>query len=159
MHRKTSIILRVLAVLTALVALGGFFFVGLAVPGFFTASSAFSSELPLFNQVYLGLILVNLTFVALLFVSAFLLWKLQRRGLFLLVLTLCLELLYMSILVGSTMVLEQNGLQMAIASLTGVGMMVLGLQIYTAYPLFALVLLILAYRHLGIPARAPEQDR
>lgn len=157
MNRKTTMILRILAVLTAIVALGGLFFVGLSVPGLFAGSSKLSSELLHYNRVYLGLVLVNLAIVALLLVSARLIWRLQRRGLFLLVLTLCLEAVYLSILVGSSMVLEQNGLQTAVATLTGVGMMVVGLQIYTAYPLFALVLLILAYRRLGIPARSPEQ--
>jgi len=152
MPSKPKVVLRILALLTALEALGALLAVGLSVSTYSLVKDRFGSDYPHFGEIYMALVLANVLIIGLLFVSAFLLWRLQRRGLFLLILTLGIELVYLIGLMGALLSHESA----ITAELMGVGLRVLILQILTAYPLMAVVLLILAYRYLGIPARAPQ---
>ena len=154
MMKKPRIVLRTLAVLTAFEAFGGLLLLAITPAGYSAIKSRFASDCPHFDLINLGLVLANLLIVGLLLSSAFLLWRLQRRGLFLLVITLCFEFLCFLGLVIGMMNLKLEGV--ANAWLIGVAMTAVGVQVYTAYPLIAVPLLVLAYRYLGIPARASE---
>jgi len=152
MPSKPKVVLRILALLTALEALGALLAVGLSVSTYSLVKDRFGSDYPHFGGIYMALVFANVLIIGLLFVSAFLLWRLQRRGLFLLILTLGIELVSLIGLMGALLSHESA----ITAELMGVGLRVLILQILTAYPLMAVVLLVLAYRYLGIPARARQ---
>ena len=152
MHMKPKVVIRILALLTALEALGALLAVGLSVSTYSLVKESFGADYPHFGEIYMAFVFADVLIIGLLFVSAFLLWRLQRRGLFLLILTLGIELVYF---IALMMGLLSHESAMA-AELVGVGMRALILQVFTGYPLIAVVLLVLAYRYLGIPARAPQ---
>lgn len=155
MDRKTTLVFRGLAVITALQAVAGLFLVSLGLSSYTTTRASFGADYPYFGLIYVALTAVNVSVLVLLFTSALRIWRLQRRGLFLLVLTLCFEFAYFAALTIANTNMQRDELSMAGAVLIGTGMMALVPQLFTAYPLIALVLLMLAYRYVGIPARAP----
>ena len=95
---------------------------------------------------------INLVFEVLLFFAGAFLWKLQRRGLFLLVCTLLGEIVSFigALIVSIHLDRPHSG---NVTFLVGTGNIALGLQMLTAFPIVAGVLIFLAYRYLGIPAR------
>ena len=101
---------------------------------------------------------MNLVFAVALFVAGVFLWRLRRKGLLLLVCTLIGEAAYFMSLSGVVMFLHRSAdgasreLSRTISALTGVGNFALGLQLVTAFPIVAGVLIFFAYRYLGIPA-------
>jgi len=78
--------------------------------------------------------------------AAGLLWKLKRRGLLVLIYVLGLELFY--ILVSATTAPSKE-----YGIILGIGLMPFAIQVVTAFPVVAGVLIFFAYRYLGIPAR------
>jgi hypothetical protein len=97
-----------------------------------------------------------------LFLSAVLLWRLERKGLTLLLCTFGAEFLYSVGVVVGAMYLDSKagGGRRPLGETLGIGAslanMELFIQMFTGYPVVAGVLISLAYRYLGIPAREPE---
>jgi hypothetical protein len=96
---------------------------------------------------------VNLIFEVMLVVAGVLLWKLQRRGLLLLICVLIAE--FISVL-GIMAIFAPRGQSKALGFIMGMGLMPFALQIVTGFPIVAGILIFFAYRYLGIPARAIE---
>lgn len=103
--------------------------------------------------------LINLAFAVTLFIAGTLLWMLRRRGLFLVAWTLVAEIVYFCVLdLGVTMyVYRKMGsgdffLNFSLVTLGGNA--ALAVQLTTAFPVMAAILIFLAYRYLGIPARS-----
>jgi hypothetical protein len=161
---RPKMILRILSVFTLLEGFAGI----LAV--------AFQSYMVPLDQEVLGKVVsqpyihspallystafLNLIFAVMLIFAGTFLWKLKRSGLMLLVCTLLAEVLYFVCISGVTMYLHRSSneasreLSKTIAALTGVGNFFLGLQLLTAFPIVAGILIFFAYRYLGIPPRA-----
>jgi hypothetical protein len=161
MPRKAETLMRVLAVINVLEGAGGLFMVALALD---TILGPFRGLVPGTRQhagsaVY-AMAFANVAFACLLFISASLLWRLKRSGLLLLLCTLCSEVVYFLTLVATLMHRESarlphsQGPASAFAPLFGFANMGLGVQVLTAYPLIAGVLIFLAYRSIAIPARS-----
>lgn len=101
---------------------------------------------------------VNFSFCVVLFAVAALLWKQQRRGLFRLVCVLAAEFLYCVVFAmafvgprGDPALFKAHGY------ITGMAMMPFSLQIVTAFPVIAGILIFFAYRYIGIPARSIDR--
>jgi hypothetical protein len=105
-----------------------------------------------FSSMYLFLVLVNCIFVALLVRSAILQWRLSRKGLNLLALTLGLEVLYFIVdaIVAVRLYPTTGDLNARMTSsvLIGASGSSLYFQMITAFPLVATVLIILGFRSL-----------
>ena len=155
MPKRLRIIFRVLAALTLLEGLAGLYGVALdifMVP--FVMEYTHKMEHSYVHSMLLLFLMaaINLVFEALLFVAGTFLWKLQRKGLFLLVCTLLGEIAYfMGALLLSIHLDRPHSVNFAL--LVGTGNIALGLQMLTAFPVAAGVLIFLAYRYWGIPAR------
>lgn len=157
MPRKPRIVLTILGVITALEALAGLFLASLTLGSLSIHRQVWTEivgvDYPHFYELYAVVGSTNLVLLGMLFVSAFLLLRLRRKGLFLLVVTLGMEvLLFIGLTIAPSSVDREFG--SAIAAASGIGMVGMSPQLFTAYPLVALVLLVMAYRYLGIPARA-----
>ena len=82
------------------------------------------------------------------------LWKLDRRGLRILVYTLLAELIYLIGIATVSMAFHNsNALGRNVGAMAGVGNLALGLQIVTGFPIVAGILVFFAYRYLSIPAQ------
>jgi hypothetical protein len=94
--------------------------------------------------------------VMLLAAGAFL-WKMKRRGLFLLIAVLVTEFIYAAS-ISLALLAPRTGSALAkgFGYLVGMGLSPLSVQIVTAFPLVAGILIFFAYRYLGIPARPIE---
>jgi hypothetical protein len=93
---------------------------------------------------------IGLMFNIALVAAGVLLWKLRRKGLVLLTGVLITELMSL-IFMSSAPVFGASSKEHGY--LTGMGLLPFTPQIATAFPIVAGVLIFLAYRHLGIPAR------
>ncbi len=113
---------------------------------------------PLPPGPFYGMLCVNLLFVGMLVVSAVLLWRLRRRGLWLLAWTLAAEVVYLLVVWTAPSIalhgarphlrLPPKALDAAVLA----GNMPVGLEILSGYPLLAGVATFFAYRYLGVPA-------
>jgi hypothetical protein len=103
--------------------------------------------------------LTNAAFDVALLIAGALLWKLQRRGLFLLVCTLLAEAAYFLGIVAIEMHFGlkrgtgPSAFSETLGAMAGVGNISLGVQLATGFPIVAGILIFFAYRYLGIPAR------
>jgi hypothetical protein len=103
-----------------------------------------------------GMVAANLIFNSMLLICGLRIWKLDRSGLRLLVWTLCAEAVYFVAvaLLASSPYFWPGPLRKlisdTIAPFTGFANMGLSLQVITAYPLLAAVLIFFSYRWLGI---------
>lgn len=79
-----------------------------------------------------------------------LLWKLKRRGLLVLIYVLAIEFFYILVFSTTTAPSREHGI------ILGFGLMPFVIQVVTAFPIAAGVLIFFAYRYLGIPARPTE---
>jgi len=159
MSRKATILMRVLAVTSAFEAAGG---LALLIPTFIKLRSPQGEGVPGSPPppawVLEFMTAANVAFAAMLILCATLLWKLKPTGLRLLIGTFCLELFYYLCLAAALLWLgfAQGGSQrpfaLQIASMIGVGNLVVGIQISTAYPLVAGILIFYCYRSLRIQA-------
>ena len=101
--------------------------------------------------------LVNLAFAVVLLVAGPLLWMLRRKGLFLVAWTVVAETVYFILDLGITWYVYVGAgggeFFQNLDYITGAGNIVLAVQLVTAFPIIAAVLIFFAYRYLGIPAR------
>lgn len=102
--------------------------------------------------------IASLVFSLLLLYVGRLLWKLRRRGLSALIYVLAAECFYSLILITTVMSTHSffrapsNGYSFIL----GMGLTPFAIQVVTAFPIIAGVLIFFAYRYLGIPARPTE---
>ncbi len=111
---------------------------------------------PHFDLAYFGLLFANCFFLILLLISAGLLWRLNRKGLFLLVGALVSELVFFAWAGHVIFPLQVRGcrsrdLMMGAAGLLSAFLGPLLPQIYTAYPIVAGILLFLGYPSFHAP--------
>jgi hypothetical protein len=115
----------------------------------------YGAEYAHFSSMYFFLVLVNCIFTALLLRSAILQWWLSRKGLKLLAFTLGFEVLYF--IIGGIAAVRwypmsgDRMVRMATSVLIGASGISLYFQAITAYPLIAIVLIILSFRALRRP--------
>ncbi len=166
MTRRLKIILRILSVVTLLEATAGLFWFGLEMYVLaFHREAAFNlpgGPYPHLESLVYLMTSADLLFIATLIVAAILLWKLQRRGLFLLAWTLFVECVYFLgiITVGTYLGMSADSARKVLASTftmaIAFGNRGLGTQLFTGFPLIAGVFIFFAYRYLGIAARTPK---
>jgi hypothetical protein len=151
-------IFRLLSVLTLLEGFGGavLTIVGLPLNWMFLQKVAHPFAHATLLMYLVGLI--NLLFAVMLIVAGTLLWILRRRGLLLRTWTLIAEIFYCFILdTGISMYMyDRTGsgeFFQNFSFITVAGNVVIAIQLGTAFPIIAAVLIFLAYRYLGIPAR------
>jgi hypothetical protein len=152
MPKRLRMIFRVLSAVTLLEGLGGIYSVAADI-------SIVPITLKLMQRPYIHstwllfpMAAMNLLFVVILFVAGAFIWKLQRRGLFLLACTLLAELVYFIGTIVISIFLERPS-STNFVFLVAAGNTPIGLQIFTAFPIVAGILIFFAYRYLGIPAR------
>lgn len=166
MPGRLKTIFRILSVATLLEATVGLFWIGLQMFVLaFRREAAFNlpgGPYPHLETLVYLMTSADLLFIATLLVAAILLWKLRRRGLFLLAWTILAELAYLGVIIALGTYLGTSG-DTARKSLAGTlnlalafGNAGLGIQLFTAFPLIAGVLIFFAYRYLGIAARTPK---
>ena len=163
-NKKTIVLFRILAVLTGLEDGIGLCSAALFAVTFPLVNTSFRAELPdsgvLSGLPHLRLIFwsmsaLNFIFIGFLLRSAVLLWRLLWRGALLLIAVLCCEVLYFLLLRESSAFLHSAGDGLpktvgdTLATLGGAGNMGLSIQILTAFPLIAGVLILLLYLNLG----------
>lgn len=166
MPRRLRTIFRILSVVTLLEATVGLFWIGLQMSVLaFHREAAFNfpgGPYPHLESLVYLMTSANLLFIGTLIAAAILLWKLRRRGLFLLAWTLLIECAYFLGIVAVGTYLGMNGdsarkvLASTFSVATAFGTAGLGIQLFTGFPLIAGVLIFFAYRYLGIAARTPE---
>jgi hypothetical protein len=146
MNKKARLVLRILAVITGLEALGGAAFLGLDVVISYSLSRTprvGDGHLP---NIFFYYVFVNILFASMLAFSAVLLWKLRKTGIALLSATVACEVVYflapVPILTASSDSAQQVG------AFLGVGNVGIGLQLVTAFPLVAFILIALCFRYL-----------
>jgi hypothetical protein len=151
-------IFRVLSVLTLLEGFGGAVLTifGLPLNWIVLQKEAHPFAHATLLLYFVGLI--NLLFAVMLIVAGTLLWTLRRRGLLLLSWTLIAEIFYFVVLdTGISMYVydrtDGGEFFQNFSFITVASNVVIGIQLGTAFPIIAAVLIFLAYRYLGIPAR------
>jgi hypothetical protein len=169
MPKRLNIIFRVLSVLTSAEAVFGLLFTAMMMLVFPNVRTTLENRVvhPYLRPVLVMYLmaLANVAFNVALVIASIFLWKLQRRGLFLLSCTLLAEAIYfmwiLFIEVGTEMVKthidllkgERNPIQGTFGAMMGVGNVSLYIQFLSAFPIVAGVLIFFAYRYLRIPAR------
>ena len=148
--RRLRAIFRVLSVLTLLEG-----FVGLLIASDTVATGPINyralqhldgqTHAPALRLLYF-LASANVVFNLALFYAGGLLWKLKRRGLLALIYVLVIEFVYILVYV-TTAPSKEYGI------ILGFGLLPFAIQVVTAFPIVAGVLIFFAYRYLGIPAR------
>ena len=91
----------------------------------------------------------NVVFNLALLYAGGLLWKLKRRGLLVLISLLAVEFFYILVSAATAASNEYD-------IILSIGLMPFAIQVVTAFPIVAGVLIFFAYRYLGIPARPTE---
>ncbi len=152
MNKKAQFVLKILAVITGLEALGGIVFIAFTLLTSYLMSKTSGSGGGPLPAVYFYDVSANAVFVALLAFSAVLVWRLRRTGIALLVATIGCEVIYFFAPAPMTHVSRDSILQAA--AFAGVGNPAIGLQLITAFPLVALGLIALCFRYL----RADEPE-
>jgi len=147
-------IFRVLSVLTLVEGGAGFLLAAfniIAVPFYYKTLEKLLGHPYSHSSSLLYLIgFAGLLFDLMLLAAGVLLWKQQRRALFLLICVLITEFVStLSIIAMFT----PRGFSKAVGFIVGMGLMPFAPQIVTAFPIVAGILVFLAYRYLGIPAR------
>lgn len=155
MHRRTTLIMRALALGNILEGAVGLFLLSvMTTTAIQPVARAVLTELPASPITIWTGVAVDIGFLALLLVSAHLLWNLRRSGLSLLAWTLGGEaflFIALTVLQGLFSLRTEAGAQAAAGHLQSVLFMlsfVFGFQMITAYPLVAGVLVVLAFRAL-----------
>lgn len=163
MPRRLRVIFRALSVLTSLEGAFGLLLTAMTMLVFPFVRPTLEDIVahPYSHSALLlyAMALANVAFDVMLAIASVLLWKLQRRGLFLVVCTLLAEATYLAGITAVQMyfVLRRRSdsapFSESLGAMSGVGNMSLGVQLATAFPIVAGVLIFFAYRYLGIPAR------
>jgi len=152
--RRLRVIFRVLSVLTLLEGFVGFL---IAADGIATDVINYKALQQLNGQqthpsalrLLYFLASANVVFNLVLLYAGGLLWKLKRRGLLVLIYVLAIEFFYI-LVCTTTAPSKEYGI------ILGFGMLPFAIQVVTAFPIVAGVLIFFAYRYLGIPARPTE---
>jgi hypothetical protein len=153
---KAWLLMRTLAILTFVEVLMASWAISRIFGNFPMTMRFYRGGYDHFASLYLLLVFVNCVFPILLAVSAILVWQLRRKGLVVLAYTLGLEFLYfVAFAVGAVRWGTgdiSNPHSLALDMLVGASGAFLALQIKTAYPAIAIVLIILAFLFLRTPA-------
>ena len=160
MKSKASVrYLQVLSVVTVVESLSGLTFVALGAGMFRFVQRHSGWTFPHFDLAYFGLLFANCFFLILLLISAGLLWRLNRKGLFLMIAALVSELVFYAwaghvvfpVVVGAC---RSRDLMMGAAGLGSAFLSPLLPQIYSAYPIVAGILLFRGYPSLRAPGES-----
>jgi hypothetical protein len=143
-------IMRVLAVTCLLEAVSGLLVLVSGVASFPYLAGRLGLQGPHMRSIFYSSASVNMILMLLLVISAVLLWKLERKGLIFLTWILGIEILYF---IGTSVISYIERTDLSLSTVMGLGDACLGVQIWTAYPLVAAVLIFLAYRSQRMPAR------
>ena len=169
MPRRLRIIFRALSAITLLESIFGVLLTALAMFSFPFIRATLEKNVVHPHHpalVFYTMALANVGFSVVLVIASVFLWKLQRRGLFLLACTLLAETLYfisvLFVVVGTELIrahialltLAQSPSESTLDAMTGVGNMAVVVHLLTAFPIVAGILILFAYRyHRSYPAR------
>ena len=151
--KRVRLIFRTLSVLTLLVGLVGFLIAADSIatgPIYYRALQHLHGQThPSALRMLYFLASANVVFNLALLYAGGLLWKLKRRGLLVLISLLAVEFFYILVFAGTAASNEYD-------IILGIVLMPFAIQVVTAFPILAGVLIFFAYRYLGIPARPTE---
>ena len=149
--RRLRVIFRVLSVLTLLEGFVGFL---IAADTIATGPINYRALQHLDGQTHAAALRLlyflgsaNVALNLVLLYAGELLWKLKRRGLLVLIYVLAIEFFYILVFSTTTAPSKEYGI------ILGFGLLPFAIQVVTAFPIVAGVLIFFAYRYLGIPAR------
>ena len=152
MNKKAHSVLKVLAVITGLEAIGGIVFLGLDIVMSYMLSRIPRTGDGHLPNIFFYYVFVNSLFVAMLAVSTALLWKLRKSGIALLSATIACEIVYFFAPVP--ILTARSDSAQIVGAFLGVGNVGIGIQLVTAFPLVAFILIALCFHYL----RADEPD-
>lgn len=155
MPKKLKLIYQALSLVTLLEGVVGVLIAGFEIFHVPKIERLLGSKFPHFALAFYCMDSANLLFNGLLIVAGVLLWRMRRRGLFLLFCTFAVELIYFIAFVAIAMDFKPRPVadtRTFADTLTAAGgaNMSLAVQAFTGYPVVALVLVFLAYRYLGL---------
>jgi hypothetical protein len=157
MPKKIKMLFRVLAVTSLLEAFIGTVMVVLSMRTIPHVQSLFREQHPRLAPILYLMNLADLVFAGMLILAGAYLWKLQRRGLRIILFTLAIELAYFLGILVNAMRSDSAAAKLSTFSFAlGLGNMGLSIQGFTGFPIVALVLVFFIYRYLGIQARPSE---
>jgi hypothetical protein len=156
MPRRVRVIFRVLAILSFVEGLGGVLLTIMnakMVPIYITSDVLSVNSNQVARLLY-AVSYISLPFNCMLLVAGVFLWKVQRRGLSVLAWIIIVELASVTAaaLIGAVRTMHGHEIP-DLGFFLGVAIFPVGLQVITAFPVVAGILIFFAYRYIGIPTR------